>query len=298
VDALVSLTDHDTLEGPKALRATDTTVPLSFEWSVPFWGSVLHLGVHGISPKRLGEIEPDLAACTAGAAERLDELLDALVECADTFVVLNHPYWDLTRVGHMRHESTVLGFLTRHHDRIHALELNGYRTWTENRRVLPLAEGFGLPVVGGGDRHGYAPNTIVNLTHASCLAEFAWELRSARVARCVVFPEYAEPHAARVLHAADGILKPDHPSGRCTWTERVFVTSDGHEVPLDSLWRRTPPWIDAAVAITRLLASQPVKPLLELTRSDGHRTLAADCVAEPRHGGISGFAFPGSAEAV
>src|SRR5262249_6246849 len=142
-------------------------------------------------------------------AGTLDELLDWLGECPETFVVLNHPYWDLARVGQLRHESMLLAFLRRHHDRIHALELNGHRAWGENRRVLPLAKGSGLPVVGGGDRHGFTPNTIVNLTRAECLAEFARELRSDRETHCVVFPEYATPHVARLVQTAADILKPD-----------------------------------------------------------------------------------------
>jgi hypothetical protein len=247
-NALVSLTDHDTFEAPRTLRAAGRTdVPLSVEWSVPFEASVFHLGVHGIAPGRLDETERGLAAYSAGATDALGELLDFLGECPETFVVLNHPYWDLARVGQMRHDSTLLAFLRRHGDRIHALELNGYRTWTENRRVLPLAEGFGLPVVGGGDRHGYTPNTIVNLTNATCLAEFAHELRVDRVAQCVVFPEYTEPYVVRVLQTAGDLLKPDHPCGRRTWAERVFVATDGMERSVDSMWRArrcgcTAPW--------------------------------------------------------
>ena len=90
--ALVSLTDHDTLEGPKTLRMNGKSeVPLSLEWSVSFEGTVFHLGVHGISPGRLDDTERGLAEHPAGAASALGELLDSLGECAETFVVLNHP---------------------------------------------------------------------------------------------------------------------------------------------------------------------------------------------------------------
>lgn len=278
VEAFVSLTDHDTLEGPRLLRGSGRSeVPLSFEWSVPCDGSVFHLGVHNLSPKHLAQIEPALAAYTAGTTHQLDELLDALSECRETFVVLNHPFWDLGRASQLRHDSTLLTLLRRHRDRIHALELNGYRTWSENRRVLPLAEGFDLPVVGGGDRHGYAPNAIVNLTNACSLDEFAHELRFERVAHCVLFPEFTAPIVSRVLETADELLRPDHPHGRCRWGERVFVAADGSETPVDALWDRAPRWLTGAVAITRLLASPPFRPLFELTRSDGHDTLAADC---------------------
>src|SRR5262245_47354829 len=221
--AFVSLTDHDTLEGPKALRAAgQPETPLSVEWSVPFGGTVFHLGVHGLPSARLDETERALSDFTAGRGGDLGELLDALNECRETFVVLNHPFWDLLDVGQMKHESALLTLLRAHHDRFHALELNGYRTWSENRRVLPLSEGLGLPLVGGGDRHGYAPNAIVNRTNATCFAEFAHELRVGRITRCVVFPEYAEPYAARVAETASAILRPD-PGGRERWPQRVFT---------------------------------------------------------------------------
>src|SRR5262249_7398810 len=180
LSGLVSPPDHDTLEGPGALRASRPDTPFSFEWSVVFERSMFHLGVHGIAPAQVDQIEPALAAYTKAAGyahgQTLEELLDWLGECPETFVVLNHPYWDLPRVGRVGHDAALLAFLRRHGDRIHALELNGYRSWTENRRVLPLATGFGIPVVGGGDRHGFTPNAIVNLTGAGCFAEFAREL--------------------------------------------------------------------------------------------------------------------------
>ena len=52
ISALVSLTDHDTLEGARTLRASGRLdVPLSVEWTVPFERTVFHLGVHGVSPE-------------------------------------------------------------------------------------------------------------------------------------------------------------------------------------------------------------------------------------------------------
>src|SRR5262245_20817505 len=183
--ALVSLTDHDTIEGPRCLRATGRLeVPMSVEWSVPFAGTVFHLGVHALRPDRVDEFEREMSAYTAGARNGLAELLDWIGEHPETFVVLNHPFWDLGEVGARQHDSALLTFLRLHGECIHALELNGYRTWTENRRVLPLAEGFAIPVVGGGDRHGFCPNTIVNLTRSSSLAEFARELRMRRPTDC------------------------------------------------------------------------------------------------------------------
>ena len=272
--ALVSLTDHDTIEGPRRLRAAGRhDVPLSVEWTVPFAGTQFHLGVHAIPADRVDEIERELAAYTAGMRGGLAELLDWLGEHPETFIVLNHPYWDLDSVGSRRHDSTLLTFLRLHRERIHALELNGYRTWSENRRVLPLAEGFSLPVVGGGDRHGLCPNTIVNITRASCLSEFARELREGRPTDCVVLPEYEEPYTARVLHTAAGVL-------RARWTSRVFLCVDGEERPLESLWSDVPSWLHACIIATRMLGSAPIRRVFALSGNDGLMMLDSDCEME------------------
>ncbi|MGE0449774.1 MAG: PHP domain-containing protein [Vicinamibacterales bacterium] len=300
--ALVSLTDHDTAEGPVMLRAAGRCeIPISLEWTVPFHRGEFHIGVHGIPSSSADAIAQSLNAYTTGHLpardEHLADLLEWLGECPDTLVVLNHPYWDLGRIGQMRHDSTLLAFLRIHRDRIHALELNGYRTWTENRRVLPLARGFDLPVVGGGDRHGLTPNMIVNLTRASCFDGFVRELRVERTAHCIVFPEYAEPFAARCLQTADDILRPERcESGeRRTWAHRVFTTTDGREQSVAGMWARAPRWLDATVGVTRLLGASPLSLLLGIGRSDGYELLHADCgahtvfdaVPEPAAGSVA-----------
>jgi hypothetical protein len=279
--ALVSLTDHDTIDGPRQLRAERHDVPLSFEWSVPFAGTVFHLGVHALPPHRVDEMERELSAYTAGARAGLDELLDWIGEHPQTFVVLNHPYWDLQGVGGRRHDSTLLHFLRLHRQRIHALELNGYRSWSENRRVLPLAEGFGIPVVGGGDRHGFCPNSIVSMTRAGGLEEFAHELRAGRPTVCMIFPEYEAPYATRVLQTAAGVLRDaSHAHGRKTWRNRVFLQVDGGEAPLESVWKDVPFWLHAAIVATRVLGSDPLRRVLALATADGLALLDEDCRAE------------------
>jgi hypothetical protein len=280
LDAFVSLTDHDTIEGPKALRAAgQSDVPLSFEWSVPAEGSTFHVGVHGLPPSRVDPIERALSAYTTQQLGSLAELFEMLAECPETVIILNHPCWDLRKIGQLRHDASLLAFLRRYRDWIHGLELNGYRTWTENRRVLPLSEGFGIPLVGGGDRHGYAANSIVNLTQASSFEEFAHELRDDRFSHCVVFPEYTEAFAARVLEAACDILKPDPRSewNGGGWENCVFVTVDGVERPVHTTWDGTPAWIGASVAAVRLLGSTVGRAAFDLTRADGRRTLESDC---------------------
>jgi hypothetical protein len=225
-------------------------------------------------------------------------VLDALNECPDTVVVLNHPCWDHSGGGQLRHDSTLLALLRAHHGRIHALELNGYRDWAENRRVLPIANGFGLPVVGGGDRHGLFPNSIVNLTRARDWAGFVHELRVERFSHCVVFPEYADPFVGRIFESAADILRPHHGHhrGQTTWAERVFITMNGRDHAVASMWEREPLWLRTTVAITRAIGSQPLKALFEASRSDGRETLEADCRLETLFDRVSTLA-PDSAAA-
>ena len=291
---LVSLTDHDTVEGPRALQAIGRTdVPLSVEWTVPFEGCLFHLGVHGISPASIDGMMDAFAAYTAGpptgSPRRLREVLDALHECPETVVVLNHPCWDLAKVGQHRHDSTLLAFLRAYQDRIDALELNGYRDWAENRQVLPIAKGFDLPVAGGGDRHGLLPNTIVNLTRAHDWAGFAHELRVERISRCLVFPEYRAPYVGRIFRSVADVLRPDHQHhrGHTTWSERVFITIDGQERSVASMWEREPLWLWITVAITRVIGSKHLETLFEVTRADGHETLATDCQLETLLGRVT-----------
>ena len=275
-EALVALTDHDTFEGPVKLRAIGAPdVPLSVEWTIPVEESVLHLGVHGIPSERLETAKMLFAAYTSGCPRpSLGEILEWLAESHESFVVLNHPYWDLLGVGELRHEALLLAFLREHRGNIHALELNGYRRWSENRRVLPLAEGFALPVIAAGDRHGYAPNSMINLTGARTWEEFASDLRARRPTQCIIFPEYADPFAARILQGArDALGYRSAPNS--TWCERVFwVAEDGVERSLASLWPTGGPIsLRAAIGVTRLLGSQSLRPLFRLTLSGEHGQL-------------------------
>jgi hypothetical protein len=52
----------------------------------------------------------------------------------------------------------------------------------------------------------------------------------------------------------------------------------GHEQSAASLWR-VPSWLNTVVGVTRLLGTRPLSAVFEITRSDGHKTLDADCGA-------------------
>jgi hypothetical protein len=271
--AFVSLTDHDTIEGPKRVLATGALdTPLSVEWTVRVEEAEFHLGVHNIDPARVDEAGRAMASYTGGCRERsLDDMLDWLAGTPTTFVVLNHPFWDMAGIGALKHEATLLRFMRAHRHRLHGLEINGYRMWSENRRVLPLAEGFGLPVVAGGDRHGRLANAIVNLTHAASLAEFAADLREGRRTDCAIFPEYWDPFAARLLQGARDALGYDrnHHAGRKAWSDRVFFQGENGEQAVSSIWPDGAPlWLRSSVTITRLLGAPSLRPLYRLAPSD------------------------------
>src|SRR4029453_7177426 len=136
--------------------------PLSVEWTVHVEEAELHLGIHNLDPSRVEEAERAMGAFTARGEGDLGAILDWIAETPSAFVVLNHPFWDMAGIGALKHEATLLRFMRAHRHRRHGLEIKRYRMWSENRRVLPLAEGFGIPVVAGGDRHGRLPNAVVN----------------------------------------------------------------------------------------------------------------------------------------
>ncbi|MCV4639621.1 hypothetical protein OFB62_30435, partial [Escherichia coli] len=75
-----------------------------------------------------------------------------LNEIPQVLIILNHPLWDIEIVGQQRHEILLRNFIKTHGKWIHAFEVNGFRSWSENKAVIELAESLGIPVVTGGDR--------------------------------------------------------------------------------------------------------------------------------------------------
>jgi hypothetical protein len=107
-------------------------------------------------------------------------MLAMLNEIPSVLVILNHPLWDIELVGERRHALLLRDFVRKHGRWIHAFEINGFRSWSENKAVIELAEALGIPVATGGDRHGCKPNTVINLTNASTFEEFVDEIRDGR----------------------------------------------------------------------------------------------------------------------
>jgi hypothetical protein len=246
-DALVSLSDHDSIEAGVQLHVLEgmRDCPISVEWTVPFRGTFFHLGIHNLPYMDAAGMMRDLAAFTQEPVEqRLDGILEWLAAIDSTLIVMNHPRWDEKGIGAAAHHQRVDEFLTAYRRHIHALELNGLRPWKENQAVVALAAGFAMPLISGGDRHGVEPNACVNLTNAATFAEFVDELRHSGWSDILFLPQYREPFRLRILENLFHILQddPQHSLGWVHWSNRVFYLNQfGVTRSLSEIWGDRPP---------------------------------------------------------
>lgn len=244
--ALTSVTDHDTVDGQTMTRRREFSdaAPISFEWTVYAEAACFHLGVHNLPAADAADVLRECAEVTRRRdAGRLVEALAWLREMPAVLVVLNHPFSDGQGIG-AQQPATLRGWLDRHAHFIDALEINGYRDWSENGDVIHLAEACRLPVVAGGDRHARAPNAVLNLSRARTFAEYVAMLRTGRGNTVVVMPEYREHRVARVLEAIAEVLRTDGTLavGR-RWIYRVFHDTDEHgDLPVAHYWDGREPW--------------------------------------------------------
>jgi hypothetical protein len=264
--ALVSITDHDSITAGLSLRARHPESPISFEWTVPFHEGFFHLGVHNLPPDDAPGIFDRLQAFTNGAAPALlSELLAGLDSDRRLLVVFNHPMWDLAGVGPLRHRALLDRFLGEYGAWLHALEVNGYRAARENARVGRLASRVGLPLVSGGDRHGYAPNSLLNLTTAGTFEAFVREVREARVSEIAVMPQYGRSLGARKLAVAADVIRANrrNPPGQRHWMDRVSYDRKGVVTPLSRHWPTGGPlWVRSTIRLFLVLTSAPLLPAL------------------------------------
>lgn len=257
---MVSVTDHDDIRAGLDLQALYAArrTPISVEWTVPFGETFFHLGIHNLPASSAMEWFGRLADTTVRPDDRqVAQVLQDLDALDDVLVVFNHPQWDLAGVGPDAHARLLRDFLARYRWQLHALELNGYRAWSENERVWPVAKALNLPLVSGGDRHGSAPNALLNLTRAETFAAFVGEVRQG-ISHIVVMPEYRTHLAARVVASVSDVLshQRSHPLGRRLWTDRVSWDAGGAVRTLSSQWPDGGPlWIRSAIGAFNLMAS-------------------------------------------
>jgi hypothetical protein len=278
--AIVSITDHDDIAAGLWLQSLDSQgrIPISVEWTVPYGPGFFHLGVHNLPPDQASELMREMSnySQTGGQIEEgrqsalrdLPALLTWINEIPETLVVLNHPLWDIEFIGGQQHAVSLGRFLGEHKALIHALEINGFRPWRENKMVMTMAKDFGLPVVSGGDRHGCRSNTMLNLTRAASFAEFVAEVREDGHSDILLMPEYRESRVLRTLEVVADVLRhyPNHPQGQFLWTNRVFIDLDEKGTrPLSDYWKRGgPAWVRFALWGLRAMGSRRVKPALRM----------------------------------
>ncbi len=279
--AIVSLTDHDEIAANQKVRAEHDNAknaPISLEWTVPFDYGFFHLGVHNLPADRADAITKDLLDFTFAekrgltfGENRLDELFAMLNEIPDVLVIFNHPIWDIEMVGKERHQTLLDAFIVKHGRWIHAFEINGFRTWSENKAVMEMADQLGFPVVSGGDRHGCQPNSVVNLSHSNNFSEFAEQIRRDRFSEVVLMPHYYQPLAWRQMESFGEILTHygDFPEDRQKWIQRVFVQIDDRGVqPLSFFWKRGgPKWLKVANSVLTGLGHPSMRPVFSALRS-------------------------------
>lgn len=271
LEGLVSISDHDSIDANLKLNETtaNTHAPISLEWTVPFEYGFFHVGVHNLPKDRAVELTKALLDYTFVEEnhnnQTLHEMFAMLNEIPEVLIVLNHPLWDIEMVGKEKHEILLKNFVKEHGRWIHSFEVNGFRSWSENKAVIEMAEALGIPIVTGGDRHGCKPNTVLNLTNAKTFSEFADEVRNDKHTEVVLMPEYKEPLHSRQLQSFSEILKyyPEFPEGRKKWFDRVhFDIGDGFGVRQVSVhWERGGPlWLRVAIKTLAFLGNPKLRP--------------------------------------
>jgi len=279
LDPLVSLTDHDNIQAPMLLRtvASARHIPVSVEWSVPYGGDQsFHLGIHNL-PSDTGQAwMQTFEEFTANPSNvRLTEILSQLHALPNVLIVFNHPMWDLYLVGAARHGLLLRQFMEVNGRYMHALELNGLRSWKENRAVRTMAREYDKLLISGGDRHGMEPNANINLTNARTFTEFVHEIRYEEQSHVLFMPQYAEPWKHRVLRSTLDVVRdyPEFPLGSRRWDERVYhPDANGVSRPLSELWPdgSVPSYLQLGIRATLMLGWRPVSGGLRRAWDERH----------------------------
>ncbi len=280
LNPFVSLTDHDAIDAPLALRALEPTrdAPISTEWTAPFRDTFFHVGVHNLPTANAQEIFARMIAYTAAPTRHsLPELLDIFHASPDTLVVLNHPFWDEGGLGPARHRDRVLKLLGVARGRIHAVEINGFRPWKENFAVANLSDAWGIPAVAGGDRHGHEPNTVVNLTQAGNFGEFVEDIRRRATTHVLYMPAMRDSRRVRILGAVCDVVRdnPGHGLGWRRWSDRFFYRFENGTVrSLSELWTagKEPAvvrnFVGLMISLRSSLANAPLRSALRVALAD------------------------------
>jgi hypothetical protein len=260
--AMVSLTDHDSTDAARDVRAglPHGDAVISTEWTVPRGPDRFHIGVHNLPAGEAAPLVQEMARYTARPADRrLRDLLATLDELPGVLIVLNHPMWDLAGIGAEAHvvQLSKLNALAGH--QIHAVEVNAMRPWAENQDTIDLAYAWSRPIVSGGDRHGFEPAGIVNLSPETSFRGFVQLVRQG-ASTVFVTNRYRRPLAVRLLRLLRELVDDRTDAGLTRrFRDRIFaMASDNTWVPLAQWPSHTMPPALAALERSMQLASTPV----------------------------------------
>jgi hypothetical protein len=278
LEGVVSITDHDSVQANLDLNLDidNSRAPISMEWTVPYGCAYFHLGIHNLPAGRAETIAQSLVDYTFSSEspdnDQLHEIFALLNDMPEVLIVMNHPVWDIEMIGQARHEALMEMFVADHAKWLHAIEVNGFRPWSENTAAIELAERLGLPLISGGDRHCLHSNTMINVTGARSFSEFAAEIREDKLSNIVVMPEYREPLASRQIKSMAQILGhyPEFPKGRQQWFDRVYFNAEDETGvrSLASHWGGTcPAWHRWAISLLSVLGHRSLHPFFRLAVS-------------------------------
>jgi hypothetical protein len=284
--AMVSITDHDSIEAPMLLRtvASARRIPVSTEWSVPFGCTEFHLGIHNMptSDGSAWMARFEAYRKQPGEAALVTLLRDLHAEPA-VLTVLNHPMWDLYRVGVANHRRELRRLMSVAGRYLHAVEINGLRDARENREAARLARETGHLLISGGDRHSLEPNAVLNLTQARYFRDFVDEIRVERRSHVLVMPQYSRPWHGRILQSTlDAVTDfPDFPVGWQRWDERAFhPDANGQMRTMAELWEggKAPLPLRAAIGFVRLGRSDTFTRTFSLALRSTNQMKEADTI--------------------
>lgn len=272
--AFISITDHDSISANLEInnQNKDDKIPVSLEWTVPFGEAFFHLGVHNLPNENASEITRTLLKYTNRKESdnpELHEIFALLNELPEILLVLNHPAWDIEMIGEEKHLRLLADFVAEHGQSLHAFEVNGFRSWSENQYVIEMAKALGFPLVSGGDRHCLHPNTIINLTDSTDFSEFVGEIRYDKYSRIIIKPEYQDSLLYRQIRSISQIVKnyPEFPSARQNWLDRVqFDSLDGQGfLPMSDHWKDGVPfWLRLTIIAIHTLKNPAFLPIFRL----------------------------------
>jgi hypothetical protein len=260
LEAMVSLTDHDDI----AAAGEIPEAPVSCEWTVPFRGAILHLGIHNLPRESAAAWLSAMKAFTVQPEEAtLGELLAAFHAMPATLVVLNHPLWALNGDA-LRHCVAMLDFLRQFRQFLHALEWSGIRPDHENAEAFRLARELEMPVVSGGDRHGCEPNSVLNVTAESTFEAFIAEVRDGHGSHILLMPQYDRCLRTRLMETMWDVLRDNPGNHRRSCFDRIYYPGeDGAAQPISAFWQAGPPQIIRAfLGVMKTLESPTMRPVL------------------------------------